>query len=125
MRHDIKKCWLLLEGDLSFRSFSNRTDKAGAKALLYRGKKEIGMSLSEFIKRNSKGLFLYERLPEKEIEHTNNAAEIIFSLFKPQYKVMKEFQIPEGVQIHLNLFTLRHNFRVFPRGKRKGFSYPN
>jgi len=35
---------------------------------------------------------------------------------------MKEFQTPEGVQIHLNLFTLRHNFRVFPRGKRKGFS---
>jgi len=35
---------------------------------------------------------------------------------------MKEFQIPEGVQIHLNLFTLRHNFRIFPWGKRKGFS---
>lgn len=76
----------------------------------------------DFIERNSKGLFLYKKLSEKEIEHTNNAAEIIFSLFKPQYKVMKEFQTPEGVQIHLNLFTLRHNFRVFPRGKRKGFS---
>jgi hypothetical protein len=48
--------------------------------------------------------------------------KIIFSLFKPQYKVMKEFQIPWGAQAHFNLFTLRHNFRVFPRGKRKGFS---
>jgi hypothetical protein len=54
----------------------------GAKALLYRGKKEICMSLSGFIKRNSKGLFLYKRFPEEEIEHTNNAAEIIFSLFQ-------------------------------------------
>ena len=79
-------------------------------------------SMLDFIKRNSKGLFLYKRLPEKEIEHTNNAAEIIFSLFKPQYKVMKEFQTPEGVQFHLNLFTFRHNFRVFLRGKRKGYS---
>jgi len=76
----------------------------------------------DFIERNSKGLFLYKRLPEKKIEHTNNAAEIIFSLFKPQYKVMKEFQIPWGAQAHFNLFTLRHNFRVFSRGKRKGFS---
>jgi len=69
-----------------------------------------------------RGLFLYKRLPKKKIEHTNNAAEIIFSLFKPQYKVMKEFQISWGAQAHFNLFTLRHNFRVFPRGKRKGFS---
>ena len=76
----------------------------------------------DFIERNSKGLFLYKRLPEKEVEHTNNAAEIIFSLFKPQYKVMKEFQIPWEAQAHLNLFTLRHNFRAFPRGKRKGYS---
>jgi len=76
----------------------------------------------DFIEKNSKGLFLYKRLPEKEIEHTNNAAEIIFSLFKPQYKVMKEFQIPRGAQAHFNLFTLRHNFRAFPRGKRKGYS---
>jgi len=75
-----------------------------------------------FIERNSKGLFLYKRFPEKEIEHTNNAAEIIFSLFKPQCKVMKQFQTPEGTQAHLNFFTLRHNFRVFPRGKRKGYS---
>ena len=35
---------------------------------------------------------------------------------------MKEFQIPRGAQAHFNLFTLRHNFRVFPRGKRKGYS---
>jgi len=28
----------------------------------------------DFIERNSKGLFLYKRLPEKEIEHTDNAA---------------------------------------------------
>jgi len=35
---------------------------------------------------------------------------------------MKEFQIPHGAQAHFNLFTLRHNFRAFPRGKRKGFS---
>ncbi len=75
-----------------------------------------------FIERNSRGLFLYKRLPKEKIEHTNNAAEIIFSLFKPQYKVMKEFQIPNGVQAHFNLFTLRHNFRTFSRGKRKGFS---
>jgi len=39
-----------------------------------------------------------------------------------QYKVMKEFQIPWGAEAHFNLFTLRHNFRVFPRGKRKGYS---
>ena len=35
---------------------------------------------------------------------------------------MKEFQIPWGAQAHFNLLTLRHNFRVFPRGKRKGYS---
>jgi len=67
----------------------------------------------DFIQRNSKGLFLYKKLPEKEIEHTNNGAEIIFSLFNPQYKVMKEFQTPEGVQIHLNLLTLRHILESF------------
>ena len=39
-----------------------------------------------------------------------------------QYKVMKEFQIPWGAEAHFNLFTLRHNFRVFPRGERKGCS---
>jgi len=76
----------------------------------------------DFIERNSKGLFLYKRLPEKVMERTNNAAEIIFSLFKPRYKVMKEFQTPGGVQTHLNLFILRHNFTVFPRGKGRGYS---
>lgn len=76
----------------------------------------------DFIERNLKGLFLYKRLPEKEMEHTNNAAEIIFSLFKPQYKVIKKFQIPWGARAHFNLFTLRHNFRAFPRRKRKGHS---
>jgi len=49
-----------------------------------------------FIERNSSNLFPYKKLPEKMIEYTNNADEIIFSLFKPQYKVMKEFQIPGG-----------------------------
>jgi len=84
--------------------------------------REWAEPMLSFIERNSRGLFLYKRLPEKKIEHTNNAAEIIFSLFKPQYKVMKEFQIPYGAQAHFNLFTLRHNFRAFPRGKRKGYS---
>jgi len=81
-------------------------------------------TMLSFIGRNPKNLFLYKRFPEKMIEHTNNAAEIIFSLFKPQYKVMKQFQISWRwrAQAHFNLFTLRHNFRVFPRGKRKGFS---
>ena len=37
-------------------------------------------------------------------------------------KVMKEFQTPWGAQAHFNLFTLRHPFRAFPRGKRKGYS---
>jgi len=64
-----------------------------------------------FIERNSSNLFLYKKLPEKMIEYTNNAAGIIFTLFKPQYKVMQEFQIPWGAQAHFNLFTLRHNFR--------------
>ncbi len=35
---------------------------------------------------------------------------------------MKQFQIRGGAQAHFDLFTLRHNFRVFPRGKRKGLS---
>jgi len=43
------------------------------------------------------------------------------SLFKPQYKATKQFQIPQGRQADFNLFTLRHNFRVFPRGKRRRF----
>lgn len=75
-----------------------------------------------FIERNSKNLFFYKKLPGKKIDNTNNAAEIVFSLFKPQYKIMKQFQIRNGTQAHFDLFTLRHNFRVFPRGKRKGSS---
>ena len=76
----------------------------------------------KFIERNSNNLFLYKRFPERKIDNTNNAAGIVFSLFKPQYKIMKEFQIRGGAQAHFDLFTLRHNFRVFPRGERKGSS---
>ena len=36
---------------------------------------------------------------------------------------MKQFQIRGGAQAHFDLFTLRHNFRKFPRGKRKGSSF--
>jgi hypothetical protein len=35
---------------------------------------------------------------------------------------MKQFQIQGGAQAHFALFTLRHNFRAFPRGRRKGSS---
>jgi len=35
---------------------------------------------------------------------------------------LKECQIPWGAQAYFNLFTLRRNFRAFPRGKRKGYS---
>jgi len=73
-----------------------------------------------FIERNSKSLFLYKKFLEKEVEYTNNVAEIVFSLFKPQYKVMKQFQIQDGVQTHFDLFALRHNFRKFLRGKKGG-----
>jgi len=92
------------------------------KLFYTRERREWAEPMLSFIERNSRGLFLYKRLPNEKIEHTKGAAEIIFSLFKPQYKMMKEFQIPNGVQAHFNLFTLRHNFRAFPRGKRKGYS---
>jgi len=36
---------------------------------------------------------------------------------------MKQFQIRGGAQAHFDLFTLRHNFRKFPRGKGKGISF--
>jgi len=36
---------------------------------------------------------------------------------------MKQFQIRGGAQAHFDLFILRHNFRKFPRGKRKGISF--
>jgi len=96
--------------------------KRELKLFYIQERREWAQPMLSFIERNSRGLFLYKRLPKEKIEHTNNAAEIIFSLFKPQYKVMKEFQIPNGAQAHFNLFTLRHNFRTLPRGKRKGFS---
>ncbi|MEA1964743.1 MAG: hypothetical protein U9O41_06415 [Candidatus Aerophobetes bacterium] len=96
--------------------------KRELKLFYIQERREWAQSMLSFIERNSRGLFLYKRLPKEKIEHTNNAAEIIFSLFKPQYKMMKEFRIPNGTQAHFNLFTLRHNFRAFPRGKRKGFS---
>ena len=96
--------------------------KRELKLFYTKERREWAEPMLSFIERNSRGLFLYKRFPNKKIEHTNNAAEIIFSLFKPQYKVMKEFQIPHGAQAHFNLFTLRHNFRAFPRGKRKGYS---
>lgn len=35
--------------------------------------------------------------------------------------MMKQFQTSEGVQTHLNLFTSRYNFRIFPWGKHKGY----
>lgn len=73
--------------------------------------------LLEFIERNSSNLFLRHTLPEKMIDNTNNAAEIVFSIFKPQYKVMKRFQMEHRLTL---IYSLRHNFRKFPRGKRKG-----
>ena len=36
---------------------------------------------------------------------------------------MEQFQIRDGTQTHFDLFTLRHSFRKFPRGKRKGSSF--
>jgi len=78
----------------------------------------------KFIERNSKNLFLYKKLPEKRIDNTNNASlRLYLVFFKPQYKVMKQFQIRGGAQAHFDLFTLRYNFRKFPRGKRKGISF--
>jgi len=82
----------------------------------------MGTSHVKLYQEEFKRSLSLQKTSKKKIEHTNNAAEIIFSLFKPQYKVMKEFQIPWGAQAHFNLFTLRHNFRAFPRGKKRGFS---
>jgi len=70
--------------------------KRELKLFYTKKRREWAEPMLSFIERNSRGLFLYKRLPKKKIERTNNAAEIIFSLFKPQYKVMKEFQIPWG-----------------------------
>jgi len=72
--------------------------------------------------RNSKDVFLYKWLPEKIVEHTNNAAEIIFSLFSSQYKAMKEFRTPKRAQAYRNCLTLRYNFRIFSRGKQRGLA---
>jgi len=33
-----------------------------------------------------------------------------------------KIQIQGGAQTHFDLLTLRHNFRRFPKGKRKGLS---
>jgi len=61
--------------------------------------KEIGTTHVGFIERNSKGSFSNKKLPEKMIEHINNVAEIMFSLFKPYYEVTKQFQTPEGASL--------------------------
>ena len=96
--------------------------KKELKLFYSKDRKKWAEPMLKFIERNSKNLFLYKKLPEKGIDNTNNAAEIVFSLFKPQYKIMKQFQVRGGAQAHFDLFTLRHNFRKFPRGKRKGSS---
>lgn len=96
--------------------------KRELKLFYTKEKREWAEPLLGFIERNSKHLFLYKKLPGKGTDNTNNAAEMVFSLFKPQYKIMKQFQIRNGTQAYFDLFTLRHNFRKFPRGKRKGSS---
>jgi hypothetical protein len=90
---------------------------------LWQGKRgEWARPMLDFIDRNWEGLFWYKRYPEKEIENTNNGAEIINSLFKPHYKIMKHLERKESTQDHLETFVLRNNIRVFQRGKRKGYS---
>ena len=83
---------------------------------------EFAQPMLEFIDRNWQNLFLYKKYPDKEIENTNNGAEIIYSLFKPHYKIMKHLQKAKSAQDHFETFTLRHNFRVFQRGRRAGKS---
>jgi hypothetical protein len=90
---------------------------------LWQGKRnEWANPMLDFIDRNWQGLFWHKRYPEKEIENTNNGAEIINSLFKPHYKIMKHLEKRESSQDHFETFTLRNNFRVFQRGKRSGYS---
>lgn len=90
---------------------------------LWDGKRnEWARPMLDFIDRNWQGLFWHKRYPEKEIENTNNGAEIINSLFKPHYKIMKHLEKRESTQDHFETFTLRNNIRVFQRGKRKGYS---
>ena len=72
-------------------------------------------------RKELKRSFLLQKVSGKMIEHTNNVAEIIFSLFKPQYKVVKQSQTPEGVQAYLHLFTLRHNSGSFLRESERDF----
>jgi len=61
-------------------------------------------------------------MKEDAIENTNNGAEIINSLFKPHYKIMKHLENTESTQNHFETFLLRNNLRVFQKGKRKGYS---
>lgn len=90
---------------------------------LWQGKRrEWSEPFVNFIDRNWKDLFWYKRCPEREIENTNNGAEIINSLFKPHYKIMKHLEKRNSTQGHFEMFVLRNNIRVFQRGKRKGYS---
>lgn len=85
-------------------------------------RKEWAEPMLDFIQNHWYNLFLYKKYPEAEIENTNNGAEMIFSLFKPSYKIMKHLQKDDSAQGYFEVFTLRNNFRIFERGKRKGFS---
>lgn len=85
-------------------------------------RKEWARPMLDFIQNHWYNLFLYKRYPGEGIENTNNGAEMIFSLFKPSYKIMKHLQKDDTAQGYFEGFTLRNNFRIFERGKRKGFS---
>jgi len=85
-------------------------------------RKEWAKPFVDFIDRNGKNLFWYKRCPEKGIENTNNGAEIINSLLKPHYKIMKHLENENSTQDYFETFLLRNNLRVFQRGKRKGYS---
>ena len=90
---------------------------------LWQGKRnEWAKPFLGFIDRNRTNLFWYKRCPEDGIENTNNGAEIINSLFKPHYKIMKHLETTDSTQNHFETFLLRNNLRVFQRGKRKGYS---
>lgn len=66
---------------------------------LWQGRRnEWAKPLLDFIDRNWQELFWYRRYPDKEIENTNNGAEIINSLFKPHYKIMKHLEKRESTQ---------------------------
>ena len=90
---------------------------------LFQGlKAKYAEPMFKFIENNWKSLFIYKKYPGKAIENTSNTCEIIFSLLKPLYKVMKHLRTPTTTQEYFEPFVLRHNFRIFQRGKRKGFS---